>query len=150
MRILLRMWRKAVGLYLIAVIMLACSLQISAFASANPPEIRALNGGEIKSIKDGYIEVVNRQNVIKIYLYDKELKLEKELRDFSVVAEIQRAYSKNHETLELETSNGVFLSATKDTSVAVQFLDIGIANRRSGNADRVSFDFPNTATSGAN
>ncbi len=131
-------------LILAALAITICAYQAPAYAipatSDEKLEIKPMNGGKIKAMNDGYIEVVNRQNVIKIFIYDKDLKLEKELRDFSVVAEIQRAYSKNHETLDLKTTGGGFVATTKDSSV--QYLDIGIANRRNGSADRVSFDFP--------
>ena len=118
------------------------------FALPALAEIKAPNGGEIKAFRNGYIEVVNKQNLIKIYLYDKQLKLEKELHDYSVVAEVQRAYSKDHETLELKSASGALVGSVKDPNV--QYLDIGIANRKSGNADRVSFDFPAPGAAAAN
>lgn len=118
-----------------------CALQASLCAASAhaSADIKAPNGGEIKVINDGYIEVVNSPGMIKIFLYDKKLKLAEELRDYSVVAEIQRPYSKDHEALELKNASGGFVGSVKEP--AIQFLDIGIANRKNGSADRVSFDF---------
>ena len=108
-------------------------------APAKLSEIKAPNGGHIKAINNGFVEVVNNRSVIKIFIYDKNLKLEKQMKDFSLVAEIQRPYSKDLETLDLKDFNGGY-TASFDAG-DIRNLDIGIANRRSGSADRISFDF---------
>lgn len=109
-------------------------------AQAETETVKAPKGGEIKATNDGYIEVVNARNAIKIYLYDKNLKAAKELKDISVIAEVQRATSKDHENLELKPSTGGFTAKFEPGETPKYYLDIGIANRKNGKADRVSFD----------
>ena len=114
---------------------------------AKTENVKAPRGGEIKPINDGFIEVVNGRDSIKIYLYDKNMKAEKKLNDFSIIAEVQRSTSKDHEGLELKPAKDGFTARFEPGAEAKYYLDIGIANRKSGSADRISFDLaPKTAT----
>ncbi len=122
-------------------------LLFSAVAAADVKPIRAPNGGEIKPTVDGYMEVVNDRDLIRIYLYDKNLKPQKQLKDVSIVAEVQRATVKDHVNLELKPTAGGF-AAKFDAGETLKFyLDIGIVNRKSGSADRLSFDVETASTS---
>lgn len=102
--------------------------------------VKAPKGGDIKALREGYIEVVSSRSAVQIYLYDGNLKPQKQLKDFSVVAEVQRANSKDHENLELKSAPGGFTANIEPSEAAKYYLDIGIANRKSGFADRTSFD----------
>lgn len=122
---------------------------LSSYAeAADASQVKAPKGGEIKPIRDGYIEVVQGRGSIKIFLYDKNLKPEKQLKDFSIVAEVQRPYTKDLENLELRPTRGGFTASFDPSSDRKYNLDLGIANRRNGTADRTSFDLeaPASAT----
>ncbi len=127
--------------YLSAVLVaFCCSLAHAELNTHAESKLKAPNGGEIKQTRDGFIEVVNSPSSIKIYLYDKNLKAEKKLKDFAIIAEVQRATSKEHENLDLKPVPGGFAANFDSTETPKYYLDIGVANRRSGSADRMSFD----------
>ncbi len=119
---------------------LVALLLFVAVASAEAIAVKAPKGGEIKPMVDGYMEVVSDRDLIRIYLYDKKLKPEKQLKDVSIVAELQRATAKDHENLELKPATGGFVAKFDARENSKFYLDIGIVNRKSGSADRLSFD----------
>jgi hypothetical protein len=137
---------KKVALFASLIFALLGSAKIArALESPEDSRVKAPRGGDIKQIRDGYIEVVSNRKVIKIYLYDKKLKPEKQLKNFSIIAEVQRATAKEHENLELRPTDGAFTAKFDPGDTSKFYLDIGIANRKTGSADRTSFSIDEAA-----
>lgn len=105
-----------------------------------PGIVQAPKGGDIKSFSDGYIEVLLKKKTLKIYLYDKKMKLQTRLSGYSVTAEAQLPRSKDIKSLNLKETKNSF-NAEFDAGESHRFiLDVGVIDHKTKHADRVSFN----------
>lgn len=103
-----------------------------------PPTIQAPKGGIIKSLELTHVEVVSKGNNIKIYLYDKNLKL-KDLTGFIVSAKAEFPRTKKQEEINL-TLKGTHYEASFDAKGAHRYtLMLGIKDPKTGHNDKLNY-----------
>lgn len=77
-----------------------------------PKSVQAPKSGILKSMENIYVEVVSKGKDLKIYIYDKELKVQ-DVKTYKVSALTEKPRLKKQEKLEL-IDKGTYFEATYD------------------------------------
>lgn len=103
-----------------------------------PKGVKAPKGGIIKALEQTMVEVVNKGNSIKIYLYDNELKPQ-DAAQYSISAAAQKPRIKKQDEITL-TTTGNMLEATYDAQGIHRYtLILKLKDPKEEHADTLKF-----------